>query len=80
LRFSAIGKVRLNGQLVSPQVPTYSLEHYNSYLVPVAAGATSVSYQGEADGWFGCGVSLQCAMKDVSIVSQSIDGEARVSR
>jgi hypothetical protein len=78
LRFSAIGKVRLNGQLASPQVPTYSLEHYNSYLVPVAAGTTSVSYQGLDDGWFSCGIG--CAMKDVSIVSHGVDGEARVNR
>jgi hypothetical protein len=70
LRFSAIGKVRINGQMVNPQVPTGHPEHFNSYFVPIPAGTTSVTYQSENDDWYSCG-TWGCGMKDVAIWSQS---------
>jgi hypothetical protein len=66
LRFSAVGRVRINGQLVGPQVPTSAAESYNSYFVPVAAGTTRVVYEGQDDDWWVC-EGWGCGMKDVSI-------------
>ncbi len=62
LRFSAIGKVRINGQEVDPQA-FYNFTHFSSYQIPIAEGATSISYQG-----FDCS-GITCSMKDVSIFS-----------
>ena len=69
LRFSAIGEVKINGETVSPQVPTKKPEHFNSYFVPIAAGTTSVTYDGSDDDWYSCD-TWGCAMKDVAIWSR----------
>lgn len=63
LRFSAIGDVKINGQSVNPQVPYYSVEHFNSYKIPIAQGTTSVTFSG-THPW-----GLNSVMKDVSIFS-----------
>lgn len=52
LRFGAIGRVRVNGALVEPNVPTIQPGHFNSYLVPVAAGTQSVSIALSTDEWY----------------------------
>lgn len=70
LRFSAIGTVNIDGQQVSPQVPTYAPEHANSYFVPLPPGATTVRYDGGPDGWWS-GVPM---MKDVAIWSLDAPG------
>ena len=47
LRFSAVGRVTVNGTLVSPAIPTLRLEHHTSYFVPIAAGTLQVSIQAD---------------------------------
>ena len=61
LRFSAIGAVNIDGQVAAPQTYAGHEEHFSSYLVPIAAGTTSIQYEG-AGGWFG-----PAMIKDASI-------------
>ena len=53
LRFSAIGRVSVNGVVVSPAIATSHLEAHNSYWVAVPQGATSVNIGLSADDWYG---------------------------
>jgi hypothetical protein len=50
LRFGAICKVKLDGQLLTPQVPTVHNDHFNSYFVPVTAGAHTLEFAD--DDWY----------------------------
>lgn len=52
LRFSAIGKVKVNGRVVDPAVPTSHPEHFNSYFIPIPAGAQEFMLSFEADGGY----------------------------
>jgi hypothetical protein len=69
LRFSAVGSVRINGELVPPQVPTEHPEHFNSYFVPIPPGTSSINYVGGPDQWW----DSMPMMKDVAIWAQVSD-------
>ncbi|OAI41820.1 hypothetical protein AYO38_03460 [bacterium SCGC AG-212-C10] len=67
LRFGAVCKVKINGQLVDPAVPTGHPEHFSSYFVPIAAGTTQVSMSFADDGWYT--TRFGCAAEDFAIWS-----------
>jgi hypothetical protein len=50
LRFGAICQVKLDGKILTPQVPTVHNEHFNSYFVPVTAGTHKLEFAD--DGWY----------------------------
>ncbi len=52
LRFAALGKVTVNGQPVSPKVPTNHPETQNNYFVPIAAGTKSFTFAFDTDDWY----------------------------
>lgn len=52
LRFNAVGKVRVDGVAVAPVVPTLNPLQTSSYLVPIAAGKTSVAIGLARDSWY----------------------------
>ncbi|MGE5595823.1 MAG: hypothetical protein ACM3S1_07290 [Hyphomicrobiales bacterium] len=52
LRFTAVGKVKVNGQSVSPQVPVSNQLQASSYFVPISEGTTSVQISLSKDGWY----------------------------
>jgi len=53
LRFAAIGRVTVDGVAVEPVVPKARNEHFSSYMVPIAAGTTSVQVGLSADSSWG---------------------------
>ena len=65
LRFAALGKVSINGQVASPKVPTRFHEHFNSYAVSVPAGQKDFNVSLSQDDWYPC--SIGCAVMDVAI-------------
>lgn len=55
LRFTGIGKIKVDGQSVSPVTATQQgqhVEHFSSYFVPIAAGKTSVTLSFAQDVWY----------------------------
>lgn len=79
LRFAAICKVRINGQLVD-RMPTtarsgfgYTPDHQSSYFVPISQGAQSVNVSFEDDGFWSTG--LGCIAKDFSVWSLAGSGD-----
>jgi hypothetical protein len=52
VRFTAIGTVSVNGQVVQPQIPTIRPNAFNSYFVPVPAGSTSVTFGFANDSYY----------------------------
>lgn len=71
LRFAAVCRVRIDGNLVSRQ-PTsyrwgqgYNAGHQSSYFVPIAEGKTSVGITFAADDWY----NGPCIAKDFSMWS-----------
>lgn len=76
LRFAAVCRVRLDGNLVTRQ-PTsyrwgqgYNAGHQSSYFVPIAAGTESVGITFAADDWY----SGPCIAKDFSIWTLGTSG------
>lgn len=61
LRFSAICKVKVNGQLVAPQKATNHTDHFNSYFVPVPGGTATIEFAADS------GYSSPCFAKDFHI-------------
>ena len=70
LRFSAVGKVTVNGLPVSPAFPASHVEAHNSYFVPIQQGTTSVNIGLSADDWYHCGFG--CQAKDFAIWSRGL--------
>jgi hypothetical protein len=54
LRFSAIGRVMVDGQVLNPQRPTMQYELLNTYAVPITSGKQSVNISLSCNGWY-CG-------------------------
>ena len=52
LRFSALGKVTVDGAPVTPALATNKREEHNSYFVPIAPGARSVVIGLSQDDWY----------------------------
>jgi len=67
LRFSAICKPKVNGVTASKMTDSGHPEHFSSYMVPVAAGATSWSISFANDSWYTTGFG--CLAKDYSLFS-----------
>ena len=61
LRFSGICKVAIDGAVVAPAKATSHNEHFNSYAVPVAAGAHTITFG--PDAWY----NGPCGAKDFAI-------------
>lgn len=66
LRFSAIGKITLDGQLVSPLKVPYNQGVFSSYWIPIPEGTTRIQVDGGPDGW-----TDTWAAKDFSIWSKN---------
>lgn len=65
LRFSAVCKVSVDGVLGTKMVNSGSVEHFSSYLVPVAAGKRTFNVSFAPDGFMNAGIG--CMAKDYSI-------------
>ena len=71
LRFAAVCRVRIDGNLVTRQTTSYrwgqgyNPGHQSSYFVPIAEGKTSVGITFEPDDWY----SGPCIAKDFAIWS-----------
>jgi hypothetical protein len=76
LRFSAVGKVSVDGVEVQPQLPTSHPETANSYFIPIAAGKRSVRIELAKDGWYGGPFHA----KDFAIWHKGGSGAASVPR
>jgi hypothetical protein len=76
LRFSAIGGVTINGQHRIPQMfnpatnASWSVGHFNSYLIPIPQGSTSATYASDNidQDWRPCS-QHGCVLKDAAIFS-----------
>lgn len=84
LRFSANKGVKVNGQLVDPQIlvrndngNSFSTNAHSSYWIPLAEGATSVTLQSVMRGtWPNCSNSYGgCLIKDISVWSPNLASE-----